>query len=313
MKALAALRLAALLLPLAACTTLERAIHIHSGAALEARTFTQADGQASLYYAHRTPVPGEPDTALFLIGGSGCASWKALMPHYVAGFARPAHVFAVNKRHIDDVSLGVLPCSRRFHEHNHISQWTSDYAAFVRAMLAGLPVPPRHVVLVGVSEGALPATLLAAQERSVTHLALIGFGGWSIRRSMQVLFDQGRGDTNPADLQKLIERAPHSLTDEINGHPYRWWHGVLDIDPMPTLKRLDLPIIVGMGEADASVPAASAVDLERQFSLAGKRNAQIHLYPGADHRLQASGRSYRVDFFGELAACMAGKCTGTPR
>jgi alpha-beta hydrolase superfamily lysophospholipase len=78
---------------------------------------------------------------------------------------------------------------------------------------------------------------------------------------------------------------------------------------MPVLKSLSIPVIIGIGERDASVPAESARDLQRQFTAAGKNNAHVHIYPRADHRLATSARPYRTDFFGGLVRCVGGKCS----
>jgi hypothetical protein len=46
--------------------------------------------------------------------------------------------------------------------------------------------------------------------------------------------------------------------------------------------------------------------LERAVQInSGTGTAQVMLYPGANHRLEASGRSYRDDYFGLLARTIA--------
>ena len=43
-----------------------------------------------------------------------------------------------------------------------------------------------------------------------------------------------------------------------------------------------------------------------KFKEAGKSNLLVKIYPGADHRLDASGTSHRSDFFEELGHLLQG-------
>lgn len=61
-----------------------------------------------------------------------------------------------------------------------------------------------------------------------------------------------------------------------------------------------------MGEADRSVPVASARSLAAEFQAAGKRNLRPEVYPGADHRLSAPGVEYRDAFFHTLGELLRG-------
>ena len=69
---------------------------------------------------------------------------------------------------------------------------------------------------------------------------------------------------------------------------------------MSTLK-LNIPILVGIGEQDESVPVESARFLESRFKEAGKSNLILNIYPGSNHRLSGNGVSHRSEFFAELS------------
>ena len=287
---------------LAGCGTLQTVARVHGGSAVAPGTFEFRDGQRSVYYQFRLHADaGIPDTAIFLIGGSGCASWQIAIPRYFQGFSRPAHVFALNKRHVEDRSLGILPCSTQFHEHNNLEQWVADYGEIMRAKLDSLQPRPKHVVLFGGSEGALPASVLAANSGLVTHLALMGFGGWSILQSLDHMATGYAYEPHSRDILKTIAAGPMSLKDEMHGNPYRWWTQVAGFNPMPVLESLTMPIFVGMGEKDINVAPASALALGQRFRELGKTNLRVTIYPGADHILRAAGKTYRDDYFGALA------------
>lgn len=87
----------------------------------------------------------------------------------------------------------------------------------------------------------------------------------------------------------------------------------MDIDPLPDLLKLDIPILLGIGERDESVPVESARFLAAQFEDAGKRNLTLRVYPGADHRLSANGVSHRREFFAELSRVLQGQAANTEK
>ena len=194
----------------------------------------------------------------------------------------------------------MIRCGKEFHLHNNPAQWSADYEEFIKAMLDSVSVKPRHVALVGVSEGALPAVTVASRLRQVTHLAIIGDGGFSMRRALNEL--DRKGDF----VAKVDEAWPRIAADSLSvdrkwiGHPSRYWHEIMDVDPLPLYLKLDIPILVGIGERDRSVPVESAMYLASEYRKAGKSNLTLMVYPGANHLLRTKGRSYRPEFFRAL-------------
>lgn len=281
--------------------TIQRTAHLYSSEALSAHTFRYADGGASYYYTFYTGEAERVDTAVFFYAATGCASLKSVMPEYVAGLKLNARIFALNKRFVADRSTGLFDCGRAFDEANNPRQWENDLTEFIESQVAAMPVKPTQVVLVGVSEAAWASASAALHSRLVTHLAIVGSGSYSMRRSLAVLKQRGAIYFDVETGWQKISDDPLSLEKEWYGNRYRWWSDVMDIDPMTDLLKLDIPILVGIGERDESVPVESAYDLEKQFKQAGKSNLTLKVYPGADHRLRANGKSYREDFFSELS------------
>jgi len=288
------------LMLLSGCTTLQRLSHVYSAEAPQPILYVYPDGEKSIYYIFDIGNVGS-DTLLFFYGGSGCASWKSVMPHYVNGFSADARVFVLNKRYVQDRNLGVFDCGEKFHVSNNLKQWVSDYLSFIDAKVKESSVIPKNIILVGVSEGALVAVKVAAQSELITHLAVIGSGGWSMRESLHKLYEEG---VFPVDIQsewEVVMRDPRSIEKRKYGHPYRWWSDVMDHSPIDDYLKLDIPILVGMGENDQSVPFESAEYLASRFRDKGKSNVKVNIYPDAGHRLNSSSGSYRDDFFSELA------------
>lgn len=296
--------LACALLTLAGCTTVQRGMHLYSDAAPTAQDFAFQDGGRSVYYRFALGNAPNPATAVFVYGGSGCASWKAVMPDYVAGLAVDAHVFVLNKRHVADRSTGMFGCGAAFDAANHPEQWRQDYTEFITAQLAGLNPRPSRVLLIGVSEGAVPAVQVAARLPSVTHLAIIGAGGWTLRESLRTLRRRGEAPLDVDAAWPRIAAAPDSLEQRWYGHPYRWWARMLDLDLTEDYLRLNIPVWVAMGEKDTSVPVESLHALHSRFQVAGKTHLRARVYPGADHRLSDGQVSYRSQFLGEVGRAL---------
>jgi len=276
---------------------------MYSEEALDPNKYHYPDGGESIYYEF--DIGGKPvDTFVFFYGGSGCSSWKAVMPGYIDGFSVPAKVFVLNKRFVSDRSIGIFGCNKGFHEHNNIEQWVSDYSDFILAQIKRAKDKPKNVVLVGVSEGALPAARVAAELSVVTHLAVIGAGGYTLRESLTTLYEKGSIFFDVDAGWDKIQTKSNSIDDMWYGNTYRWWSQVMDYDPVPDFLRLDIPILVGMGEDDKSVPVESAYYLASVFKKAGKENLTLKVYPRANHRLNNGNISYRKDFFSRLSSML---------
>ncbi|WP_164844429.1 alpha/beta hydrolase [Azoarcus sp. DN11] len=290
-----------LALTLSGCTTIQRTAHMYSSEAPQPLTFQYKDGGSSVYYSFEVDRALQPDTVIFFYGATGCPSWKSVMPGYVSGLTVSARVFVLNKRFVPDRSMGLLDCGRDFHLANNPEQWVADYSEFISAQLNAIIPKPTNVVLVGVSEGALPAARIAGQSPGITHLAIIGSGGYSMRKSLGTLKERGATSFDVQAGWEKIATDPRSIERNWYGNPHRWWSDIMDIDPLTDYVKLNIPILLGIGENDASVPVESARFLESKFKEAGKRNLIVKVYPGADHRLSGNGASYRAEFFSELS------------
>lgn len=285
---------------LSGCTKMQMLAHVYIGDAPVASSFSFSDGGSALYYSFDHGNRTEPDTFVFFYGGFGCPSWKYVMPGYINGLAEPARIFVLNKRFTGDRSTGMFGCSRDFHLANNPGQWVADYSEFIAAQLKRSDHKPKNVVLVGVSEGGQVAIRIAARMPAITHLALIGDGGYSMRKLLSTLHEKGDISCDITQAWPTISADPRSIDKSWCGSPYRYWSDVLDYDPMPDLLALDIPLLVGIGEKDRSNPVESALSLQAEFEKAGKNNLVLKVYPGAGHTLNAGDISYRKAFFAEL-------------
>jgi dienelactone hydrolase len=67
---------------------------------------------------------------------------------------------------------------------------------------------------------------------------------------------------------------------------YRWWRSVMDFDPKPFVRRMDIPVLVILGERDDRFPAEESKRIyERLFAESGNTSATIAVFPRAEHAL----------------------------
>lgn len=289
----------ALVFALSACTTIQRTAHMYGSNASPPLIFQFKDGGSSIYYSFTVGELTQPDTAIFFYGATGCPSWKSVMPDYVSGLTINAQVFVLNKRFVSDRSIGFFDCGDEFHLKNNPDQWIADYSEFIKSQIR--IDKPKNVVLVGVSEGGLIATRVAGLLPQITHLAVIGDGGYTMRKSLTTLNEKGTFGFNVEKGWAKIINDPRSIDKKWLSNTYRWWYDVMDIDQLQDFLKLNIPILVGIGEQDTMVPVESAYFLKSKFDAAGKTNLTLKVYPGADHRLSANGVSYRKDYFVSLS------------
>ncbi len=264
--------------------------------AVTRHTFTYADGGDAIYYRFQMGAAAPTDTYVFAYGGSGCVSWGPYAPDYFTGLDGRVTVLALNKRHVADAPREGA-CSTEFALDNHPRQWVADYMEFITSQLQQAHQRPRRVVLLGISEGAYVAVKVARSRDDVTDLAVIGDGGWTMRRSLTALSNQ----TMVEDGWRAIAADVNSIEKTWLGHPYRYWFEVMDIDPTPDYLSLSIPVFIGFGENDQSVPLASVLALEEAFRQAGKSNFTLRVYGGADHALVDGQTNHRRGFFEELS------------
>jgi uncharacterized protein len=65
-----------------------------------------------------------------------------------------------------------------------------------------------------------------------------------------------------------------------------WRRSIQDRDPLPTARRLRMPVLILQGSTDRAVQPEDAVLLERAIREGGNRRVERHLFPGVNHHFQ---------------------------
>lgn len=263
----------------------------------------------------RKTVSTDPATLIFVVPGSGCQSMQSMLPEYFMGLEGETdalRIFILEKRHSVDSHA---KCSDAFIREDYLSRWQADYTQFIRFQLNQAKrqaVKIRRVVVLGISEGAELAALLALQLPEITHLVMLSNGGMQAFDAFRLLAQKQIMTQKNHDLEQQIhhiEAALQNLNDKknqediadeirskvINGRSLRYWQELKNLDHSGNLLALTIPIAICMGSADQLLPVESAIWLQERFQAAHKNNLSVFIYPQADHGLRAQGHRYLPD------------------
>ena len=178
---------------------------------------------------------------------------------------------------------------------------TSSFAQDARAQVAWLrrrsEIDPARIALVGHSEGALIAPMIAASDPRVAAVVLIaGMGrpGEAVLRAQ--LDDILARDTTMTREQREAARARQRQTfqtlragREVPGLTgAAWLREFLRYDPLPTIRRVRQPILLLQGELDRQVSADNATLLAEAAQRAGNPDVTVRVLPGLNHLLLAA-------------------------
>ncbi|HZS80301.1 MAG TPA: prolyl oligopeptidase family serine peptidase [Herbaspirillum sp.] len=259
---------------------------------LRPRSFTFKDGGQALYYSFTVGAPSAESALIFFVSGSGCASVKRRFPGYFDPIRHQldARVLVLQKRGIEENSHGNI-CPRAFTLTDYFDQTVADQTEFINTQLAMQAALPKTIVLMGASEGAIVAAKIASVDARMTHLALIGSGGSTVRENLQLLSQKLRYLRTPEKKFAAIAADPGSTTQSAWGHSYKYWSSLLDVDIGNLLLSLDIPIAMAMGEQDKNVPIETAYALKQKFVERKKQNFHLYAFPDADHHLYDRART----------------------
>jgi esterase/lipase len=292
------------------CMTVDTRPAIDRTHLVPAQNFRFADGKNAIFYTlDKTLSPsstGRLRTLVFVVGGSGCDSMQYFLPHYFRGLdgdSGSLRIYMLQKRGVQDLSWGRdHGCSRDAIVDDHPAQWIADQTEFIQSRIRGnidLDVPSPRIVIVGISEGGDIAPLLAKSIVGVSHLVIVGNAGTNPLETFRLQNRRHDVRSNVEDFSALntTPSEPDAITNDIGGRTWRYWSELRFLEPTETLLELSIPIWIGMGSLDQSIPIEAVQYLKGQFELKNKTNLHLRLYEGADHGLATPKVSHLSDFW----------------
>ncbi len=181
----------------------------------------------------------------------------------------------------------------------------ADFAEDVRAIVTFLgkrkDVDPKHIVLVGHSEGGLVAMLAASREKKVAAVGLLATPGTT---GAELVLEQqqhmlGTMDLAVADRQARIDMQKKIVNAVLSGTGWEgvppafrrqtdtpWYKSFLMFDPARVLPKVSQPVLILQGELDRQVAARHAGRLA-DIARARKKNpgTEVFVIAGVNHLL----------------------------
>ncbi len=176
-----------------------------------------------------------------------------------------------------------------------------DFADDVRAAVAWLrqrpEVDPDRIALVGHSEGGLVAPLVAVGDPRLAAVVLLA--GPS-RTGREILAYQNRSaierdTTLPPGGRDSALSAARARVDSL-ARTNRWMAHFLDHDPLPTARKLRLPVLILQGATDRQVTADQAAELAEAIRAGGNRRVVHHVFSETNHLFLADRDGYPAGY-----------------
>jgi uncharacterized protein len=160
-----------------------------------------------------------------------------------------------------------------------------DVKAAYRFTRAQHDVDPKHVYLLGHSEGGELVPTVAVQERAVAGIILMAPPSlplWqvSMRQALASASPDGRAAMEKEELAAL-DKIRHSTEAKD-----AWYRSSMDLDPAVDIARVRSPILILQGDGDAQV---SAKDLPRlaKAARASNRDVTVRTFSNDNHLFEA--------------------------
>ncbi|MBD0319766.1 MAG: alpha/beta fold hydrolase, partial [Gemmatimonadetes bacterium] len=168
------------------------------------------------------------------------------------------------------------------------SSTTADRAGDTREALAYLrglrEIDAKRVALVGLSEGGVIAPMIAATDTALKGIVLLAAPASTGR---QILEYQGRYNIaqtpsiRPERRDSAYRAEAAKMEAQIATEP--WLRYFISYDPLPTARRVRVPVLILQGTTDRNVPPSDAEKLARALREAGNRDVTVRMFEGVNH------------------------------
>ena len=231
---------------------------------------------------------------LVLMQGSDCNSvvHSKVINDRFAAVIGDADVLTVEKyaltRSVPWNGSGDSPeCPASYYEHDSPRQRADDYLQVMSWLDEQLEYD--DIILLGGSEGALVAAMVASRSDKVSAVITLNGGGRffvdDVFYSMSIdlppeAFEQAKQGF--LEFKGAIESS-ESMTLVMSGHGFRWWKSMLAADQTELLLSVSAPLLIIQSELDKSVSPKLAYDQARML-MKKRNNVEFRTVKGVDHK-----------------------------
>ncbi|MEO8621840.1 MAG: alpha/beta fold hydrolase [bacterium] len=165
---------------------------------------------------------------------------------------------------------------------------SAEFAEDIRAGLAYLRTRPEidasRLGIVGHSEGAVIAPMVADKEPSVKAIVLLAGVARPVRAALDMQMKNlimHNAALSAPGKDSAIAQIPARVDSMMAADP--WMKFFLTYDPAATARRVKTPVLILTGSNDQQAPPVQVPEQEAAFRAAGNRDVTAHLVPGVNH------------------------------
>jgi len=272
--------------------------------AAESFKIARNDGTNITYYLLAQDNPEK--TLLVLIQGSDCNSVRhnKRINSEFPGVMPQASILTVEKYGIS----AELPwsnaserddCPAAYIENDSPKQRVKDYTQVLSTLRKERKY--KRIILLGGSEGAVVANLLASELPYIN--ATVSLNGGAPRFIDDVLHNIKSQSPSAEAYQEaangftgfykhILNSEPFELS--MSGHGYRWWRNMFEIDQTAILSKVETPLLLIQSGMDKNVSVRLAQEQATELSK-DQPNIEFKMYNNLDHSFKRPDGSSRVD------------------
>lgn len=282
-----------------------------SATAIMTRTVSRDDGSFISYYL--VQHLHDTDTLLLLLQGSDCNSVlkiDSILTEYKNVWPEAdvllIEKYGINRKFKYSTDPARKDCPAQYLAKDNPAQRVADIKVVLDAVRKDGQY--KKIILLGGSEGAVIANLVAADVDSIdAAISFNGGGRWFIDDVSHGIAAKHRNpeaakresDGFKGFAEHVLNNKPFEL--EVSGHGYHWWQQMLSIDQLDTLKKVKSPLLIIQGGMDTSVSPQKTDEMMQRLEELGKSNIEYRRYEALDHGLKNSdGKSLRKEVIRDI-------------
>jgi predicted esterase len=290
-----------------------------SGTPLERHEIKDGSGRTITYYLSRPKQ--SPAPLLLMIQGSGCMPVINVQPNGAYStlfnlfpFANEGQfaVMAVEKPYAGMSGRdgnGGAACREEFNKDFSADTWSRALEASLADARKAPWVDNKRTLIIGFSEGAVMAAVLAGGDSRITDVISIGGSGTTqlydfVVSAYEQCFDVSQCLSEIDSQLRSVRANPSSSTQFAWGHTYKRWSSFLSIDPTQELLKSKARIYIAFGTNDRSTPPLSQEIAVAKLNVAG-RDVTVRRVANADHSLMQPNNPNFESLDKELRAALA--------
>ena len=292
---------------------------------VERLTVNRSDDSKIEYYIFEPSPKLSSDVLLLILQGSDCNSVlkiKSIFSDY-KNVSPKADLLLIEKYGIDKTlsynsDAERKDCPVEYLQKDNPKQRVADINMVLNVVRNNRTYS--HFVVIGGSEGAVIANLLAASIGYVdATISFNGGGRWFIE---DVLHNIASEYENIEEAKESIEGfkgfSEHVLDSKpfnlkVSGHGYNWWNQMLSIDQLNVLQKVNSPMLIVQGGIDLSVSPKKVDEMIIKLRESRKENIEYITYKNLDHGFRnAEGKNETKKVIADMREWLNEKLNNNP-